>query len=431
MSPETIGLIGIIVLLVLIFMRLPVAFALMIVGVVGYAVIRTPHAGLVKLGIDVFGSVHSYTLSVIPMFVLMGLFLGKAGLGRDLFRAFNAWVGHIRGGLSIASVIACAGFAAVSGSVIATTATIAAVAVPEMRAHRYKDSLAVGSVAAGSTLGILIPPSSILIVYGILTEESIGQLLIAGILPGILTASLLALTAWLQVKINPALAPESVRADIKERKESVKYVWPVPLIFLVTMGGIYLGAFTPTEAGAMGAFLALIFCVLSRRLSRNNFSDSVKETCEITVMLMVIIIGGIIFGHFLSISRIPMFLRAFVLDFPPLMLIIFIFICYFVAGFFMDELATLIIFTSLFYPLIIAAGFDGIWYGIVSILMILIGFLTPPVGVVSLVAAGITKIKVETVFQGVIPFWIALIVATFIIIFFPEVATFLPGLMRR
>ncbi len=430
MSPEQIGLVGIIILLILIFLRLPVAFALMIVGVAGYGIIRSPEAALSKLGTDMFASVYSYTLSVIPMFVLMGLILGNAGLGRDLFRAFNAWLGHIRGGLAIASVISCAAFAAVSGSVIATTATISAVAVPEMRDHNYKDSLAVGSVTAGSTLGILIPPSSILIVYGVLTEESIGQLLIAGILPGLLTAILLAFTVWLQVLINPNLAPSSPLSPVKERLESLKYVWPVPLIFVATMGGIYLGVFTPTEGGAMGAFLALVFCLLYRRLSKSAFSTSIKETCEIVAMLMVIIIGGILFGHFLSISRIPMFMREFMLDYPPLLLIMAIFACYFVAGFFMDELATLIIFTSLFYPLVIAAGYDGIWYGIVSILMILIGFLTPPVGVVCLVAAGITKIKVETVFRGVIPFWIALIVATFIVILFPEVATYLPGLMR-
>ena len=430
MSPEQIGLLGIVLLMILIFLRLPVAFALMIVGVSGYGIIRSTDAALSKLGTDMFASVYSYTLSVIPMFVLMGLILGNAGLGKDLFRAFNAWLGHVRGGLGIASVISCAAFAAVSGSVIATTATISSVAVPEMRAHNYKDSLAVGSVTSGSTLGILIPPSSILIVYGVLTEESIGQLLIAGILPGLLTAVLLAFTVWLQVLINPNLAPSSTLSPVKERLESLKHVWPVPLIFLATMGGIYLGVFTPTEGGAMGAFLALVFCLLYRRLSKSAFFTSIKETCEIVAMLMVIIIGGIIFGHFLSISRIPMFMREFMLDYPPLLLIVAIFACYFVAGFFMDELATLIIFTSLFYPLVIAAGYDGIWYGIVSILMILIGFLTPPVGVVCLVAAGITKIKVETVFRGVIPFWIALIVATFIVILFPEVATYLPGLMR-
>jgi tripartite ATP-independent transporter DctM subunit len=429
MSNELVGLLGIILLLILIFLRLPVAFSLIIVGVVGYAYIISPQAALVKLGTDTFNTAHSYTLSVIPMFVLMGMFLGAGGLGRDLFRVFNAWLGHIRGGLSVAAIISCAGFAAVSGSAIATAATISSVAVPEMRAQKYKDSLAAGCVAAGSTLGILIPPSSILIVYGILTEESIGQLLVAGLLPGILTAVLLAIAAWVQVKLHPDLAPGIVLSTVQEKFESLKYVWPVPLIFGATMSGIYLGVFTPTEGGAMGAFLALLFVVLSRRMKWNSFVDSIQETSKIIAMLMIIIIGGMIFGHFLSVSRIPFFLRAAMIDMPPLLLIIAVFLCYFVAGFVMDEMATLIIFTSLFYPLIIAAGFDGVWYGIVSIMMVLIGFITPPVGVVSLVTSSITKIPIEQVFKGVTPFWIALIVATFIVIFFPQIATFLPSLM--
>ncbi len=429
MSNELVGLLGIILLLILIFLRLPVAFSLIVVGSLGYAYLISPQATLVKLGTDTFNTAHSYALSVIPMFVLMGMFLGAGGLGRDLFRVFNAWFGHLRGGLSIASIVACAGFAAVSGSAIATTATISSVAVPEMRAHKYKDSLAAGCVAAGSTLGILIPPSSILIVYGILTEESIGRLLVAGLLPGILTAALLAVAAWIQVKLYPDLAPEVAVSTIKEKFESLKYVWPVPLIFGATMSGIYLGVFTPTEGGAMGAFLALLFVVLSRRLKWNSFTESIQETSKIIAMLMIIIIGGMIFGHFLSVSRIPFFLRAAMVDMSPLLLITAVFLCYFVAGFVMDEMATLIIFTSLFYPLIIAAGFDGVWYGIVSIMMVLIGFITPPVGVVSLVTSSITKIPVEQVFKGVTPFWIALIVSTFLVIFFPQIATFLPSLM--
>lgn len=429
MSNELVGLLGIILLLILIFLRVPVAFALITVGAAGYAYLISPQATLVKLGTDTFNTAHSYALSVIPMFVLMGMFLGAGGLGRDLFRVFNAWLGHIRGGLSVAAIVSCAGFSAVSGSAIATAATISSVAVPEMRAKNYKDSLAAGCVAAGSTLGILIPPSSILIVYGILTEESIGQLLIAGLLPGMLTAFLLAVAAWIQVKMYPDLAPGTVVSTVKEKVDSLKYVWPVPLIFGATMSGIYLGVFTPTEGGAMGAFLALVFVVVSRRIKWNGFVDSIQDTSKIIAMLMIIIIGGMIFGHFLSVSRIPFLLRASMVDMPPLLLIMGVFLCYFVAGFVMDEMATLIIFTSLFYPLIIAAGYDGIWYGIVSIMMVLIGFITPPVGVVSLVTSSITRIPVEQVFKGVTPFWIALIVSTLLVILFPPIATFLPGLM--
>ncbi|SMP62750.1 TRAP transporter large permease [Anoxynatronum buryatiense] len=431
MSNEMIGLLGIVLLFVLILIKIPIGFSMIIVGALGYAVLMSPAAALAKLGADLFNNAHSYSLSVIPMFTLMGMFIGQSGLGRDLFRAFNAWLGHIRGGLSIATVVTCAAFAAVSGSVIATTATIATVAVPEMRAMKYKDSLIAGCVASGSTLGILIPPSSVLIIYGVLTEESIGQLLIAGILPGLMTAFLLALTAYIMVRINPSLAPGVVKSTFSDRMNSLKLVWPIPMIFIITMGGIYRGVFTPTEGGAIGAFMSLIFCLVGRRIKWQGFTASLTETAKVVAMLMIMLVGGVMFGNFLSISRIPLFLTRHMSDLPPLILMTTIFLCYFVAGFFMDAMAILVIFTGLFYPMVLAAGYNGIWYGVVTILMILIGFLTPPVGVVSVITASISKIKLETVFKGVIPFWIALIVSTFIIILFPGIATYLPNLMMR
>ena len=431
MSPELIGLLGVILLFVLILLRVPIGFAMLLVGVVGYGAIISPSAALAKLGTDLFNNAHSYSLSVIPLFTLMGMFIGSSGMGRDIFLAFDKWLGHIKGGLAIAAIVTCAVFAAVSGSVIATTATIAAIAVPEMRRLNYKDSLAAGSVASGSTLGILIPPSSVLIIYGVLTEESIGQLLIAGVIPGIITAALLAITAYIMVSIKPELAPGKEKASIQERLGSLKPIWPVPLIFLFTMGGIYLGVFTPTEGGAMGAFLALVFALLTRRMQIKNFFSAFYDTIKVTGMLMVIVIGGVVFGNFVSVSKIPLVLTSYMIDMPPLLLLVTIFAAYFISGFFMDAMATLVIYTSLFYPLIINAGYDGIWYGIVSILMILIGFLTPPVGVVSVVTSGITKIKLETVFSGVIPFWIALIVSSALIMAFPQIATFLPSFMSN
>lgn len=431
MSPELIGILGIILLFALILLKIPIGFSLIIVGAVGYGMIISPTAALAKLGTDPFNISHSYSLSVIPMFTLMGMLLGHTGLGRDLFRAFNAWLGHIRGGLAIAAIATCAAFAAVSGSVIATTATIANVAVPEMRAADYKDSLSSGCVASGSTLGILIPPSSTLIIYGMLTEESIGQLLVAGVLPGFLTAFLLALTAYILVRIKPDLAPGVVKTSFAEKLESMKLIWPVPLIFMITMGGIYRGYFTPTEGGAIGAFMALLVSIVGKRFSWLGFKESLYGTAKVVAMLMVILIGGVMFGNFLSVSKIPQFLGSYMVDLPPLLLMTAIFTCYFIAGFFMDAMAILVIFTGLFYPMIIAAGYSGIWYGIVTILMLLIGFLTPPVGVVAVVTSGLTKIKLETVFRGVIPFWIALIVSTFLIILFPSIATYLPSLMAK
>jgi tripartite ATP-independent transporter DctM subunit len=431
MNPELIGLLGVIALLIMIMLKVPIGFSMLLVGIIGYGVVIGPTAALAKMGTDIFNNAHNYSMSVIPMFTLMGMFIGSAGLGKDMFRAFNAWFGHIRGGLAIAAIITCAAFAAVSGSVIATTATIAVIAVPEMRRMKYADSLAAGSVASGSTLGILIPPSSVLIIYGVLTEESIGQLLIAGVVPGIITAVFLALTAYIMVRIKPELAPGAQKTPMKERFATLKPIWSIPAIFFFTMGGIYMGVFTPTEGGAMGAFLSLVFCLVSRRMNMKAFFSALYDTVKVGGMLMIIVIGGIIFGNFISVSRIPGYLAIHMADMPPVLLLATIFAAYFVSGFFMDAMATLVIFTSLFYPLIIKAGYNGIWYGIITILMILIGFLTPPVGVVSVVTSGITKIKLETVFKGTIPFWFALIASTILLMVFPSIATFLPNFMVK
>jgi tripartite ATP-independent transporter DctM subunit len=430
-SPELIGLLGVVVLLVLIMLKVPIGFSMLLVGALGYGIIIGPAAAFAKMGTDIFTNAHNYSMSVIPMFTLMGMFIGSAGIGKDMFKAFDAWFGHIHGGLAIASIVTCAAFAAVSGSVIATTATIAVIAVPEMRRMKYHDSLAAGSVASGSTLGILIPPSSVLIIYGVLTEESIGQLLIAGIVPGLITALFLSLVAYAIARRKPEMAPDSPKASWKERLESLKRIWPVPIIFLFTMGGIYLGVFTPTEGGAMGAFLALIFALITRRMNLKGFFGAFYDTIKTTGMLMVIVVGGVIFGNFISVTRIPTFLAVHMANMPPALLLTTIFIAYFISGFFMDAMATLVIYTSLFYPLIIRAGYNGIWYGIITILMILIGFLTPPVGVVSVVTSGITKIKLETVFKGTIPFWFALIASTVLLMIFPDIATFLPNFMTN
>ncbi len=428
-----IGLTCIILLLIVLSLKVPVGIALILVGFIGYGWITSPKVALMKLGADPFHIVHSYSLSVVPMFLLMGLFLGNAGYGRDLFKSFHVWLGNIPGGLAVATIGTCAAFAAVSGSVIATTAAITRVTVPEMLKFNYKRSFAVGTATAGSTLGILIPPSGVLVVYGVLSEESIGSLLIAGIIPGILTAFLLVISIFIQLRLRPDISPGRSISTFSEKISSLKYVWPVPVIFFITMGGIYFGIFTPTEAGAAGAFAAFIISVLSGRVKLPGIVEVVKEAARITTMIMLIVVGGFIFGHFLAVSRIPIHMADYMiaLDIPPYLLMIFVFFIYFISGFFMEEFGTLVIYTPLFYPLIIAAGYDGVWYGIVTILMLLIGLLTPPVGVVSLVASSVTNIPTNEVFQGVFPFWIALIVSIGILIAFPDIALYLPDLMRR
>jgi tripartite ATP-independent transporter DctM subunit len=406
---------------------------MVVVGTIGYALVVNSQAALVKLGTDTFNNAAVYTLSVIPMFLLMGLFLGTSGLARRLFDAFNAWLGHVRGGLAIASITACAFFSAVSGSNIGTAATIGKVAVPEMRTHKYKDTLAAGCVAAGGTLGILIPPSSLMIVYGALTEESIGKLLIAGILPGIVTAVLLAFTAWLQVRINPSLAPTGKSAPFDIKMQTLKAIWPVPVIFIISMGGIWLGVFTATEGGAIGAFLSLLYALITKQLSKKGLNSALEETANVTAMIFLVIIGGTLYGHFLTATRIPLIMKEYIvaLNLSPLMLIGLVFLVYFVAGFVMDAMAIIVIFTNLFYPLVTSAGFNGIWFGVITILLCNIGFITPPVGPVSMVTASATETPVEAVFKGVTPFWFALIAATAILIAFPAIATYLPNMMAQ
>ncbi|MCL1809828.1 MAG: TRAP transporter large permease [Clostridiales bacterium] len=427
-----IGILGIVVLFLLVFLRFPISMAMVVVGICGYAIIINPQAALIKLGTDFFDDATIYSLSVIPMFTLMGLFLSSSGLGRVLFSAFHAWFGHMRGGLAIASIVASAFFAAVSGSVIGTAATIGKIAAPEMLSRDYKDTLAAGSIAAGGTLGILIPPSSVLIIYGAITEESIGRLLIAGIVPGIITAIMLSFTAWLQVKINPSLAPTDVAKPIKERFAASKGVWPVPVIFLISMCGILMGVFTANEGGAVGAFLAFMYAIFSKRMSWSIFNDSLQETAKVTAMIFLVIIGGMLFGNFLTVTRIPLTISSAVIDMnlSPFVLALFVFACYIVAGFFMDAMAVIVIFTNIFYPLIITAGFSGIWFGVITILLVNIGFITPPVGAVSMVTASATNIKIESVFKGVTPYWITLIVVTLLLAFFPDIVTFLPNLMK-
>lgn len=432
MNTVLIGVLSFVVLLIFVFLHMPISIVMLIVGIVGYALVVSPQAALVKLGTDIFNNAAVYTLSVIPMFLLMGLFLGTSGLARRLFDAFNAWLGHIRGGLAIASITACAFFSAVSGSNIGTAATIGKVAVPEMRTHKYKDSFSSGSVAAGGTLGILIPPSSLMIVYGALTEESIGKLLIAGILPGIVTAALLAFTAWLQVRLNPGLAPTGEAAPFSVKMQSIKTIWPVPVIFLISMGGIWLGVFTATEGGAIGAFLSLLYAIITRQMSKKGLNSALEETANVTAMIFLVIIGGTLYGHFLTATRIPLIMKDYIvaLNLSPLLLVGLVFLVYFVAGFVMDAMAIIVIFTNLFYPLVTAAGYNGIWFGVITILLCNIGFITPPVGPVSMVTASATNTPVEAVFKGVTPFWFALIAATAILIAFPDIATYLPNMMK-
>jgi tripartite ATP-independent transporter DctM subunit len=379
---------------------------------------------------DVFGS---YGLTVIPLFVFMGQIAFHAGISRRLYDSAYVLVGHRRGGLAMATVAACAGFSAISGSTNATAATMATVTLPEMKRYNYDMGLATGTVAAAGSLGILIPPSVIFIVYGILTEQSIGKLFAAGIFPGILLSILFMLTIYLRVLKNPSLAPPGPKTSLREKMVSFVGVIETLLLFAMVMGGIFFGIFTPTEAAAAGAFLTLLIAILRRQLTWQGFVQSLADTTRISCMVMVIVTGATIFGHFMAITRLPFELAGWVssLPLPRSAIMMVIILIYLFGGCFMDALAMIMLTIPIFFPVSQALGFDPIWFGVVIVLITEMGVITPPVGVNVYVVYGVAKdVPLEEIFKGVFPMLLALLLCNLILLFFPQIALFLPSLMR-
>src|SRR5690625_1351763 len=433
MSPEMIGIIGIIGLLVLFILRIPVSVSLIIVGTVGLGWIRGWDSALVQLGTTPFSTASSYSLSVIPLFILMGMFLSYSGFGNDLYRAVDAWIGHIKGGLAITTIGTSAMFSAISGSVNATTATMAKIALPEMKKYRYDDALSTSSVAAGGTLGILIPPSVILVLYGILTMEPIGKLLIAGLVPGLLQMALFMLIIYIIVLRKPSLAPVTGNKPFKEKITSLNSVWPFVFLFALSIGGIYFGFFTPTEAGGVGAFGAFLLAVVTRRLSWADFKASLNETTRLTAMIFFILIGADIFSKFLALSKIPVAITKYVseLALPAMVIMVFILIVYFILGMFLEGIAIYVLTLPVVYPLITMLGFDGIWFGVVMIFVMNMGLLTPPLGLSVYIISGVVKdVPIQRIFQGVIPMLLTIVLCLVLIVIFPGIVTFLPELMK-
>lgn len=433
MTPESVGLLAFVVLLVLLVLRVPVGIAMLAVSTGGYAYIISPDAALARLGSDAFSGAATYSLSVIPLFILMGLLLARAQLGKDLYALLDALLWRVRGGLAMATIGASAMFGSVNGSAVASASTMSVVATPEMRRYRYDPGLAAACTAVGGTLGALIPPSAVLVLYGILTEEPIGAILIGGIIPGIATVLALIVTAGLLVRRRPDLAPE-----IEQDRPGVPIlpltgrVWAVPAIFGLTMGGLYFGVFTPTEAGGAGAGLALLYGVATRRLTWRTFWQATSQTVVVSSMIFLIVVAGRMYGFFLSVTNIPRQLSGFVndLDVTPFLVVAVIFLIYFALGTMMDEIAILVIMTPVMYPIVIALGYDGVWFGVVSIMMLLSGLLTPPVGIIVFVVSGITGIRAGTIFRRLVPFWATIIIVTGIAIVVPDLVMFLPDLMR-
>jgi tripartite ATP-independent transporter DctM subunit len=431
-SPVVTGVLGFVLMMVLLGLRVPVAISMMAVAIFGYSMIVGLRPALGRLGSDAFREAASYNLSVIPLFVLMGLLLAGAALGRDLYRALDAFLWRIRGGMAVATIGASAMFGAVSGSAVASTTTMSVVAVPEMRRRDYDPGLSAACAAVGGTLGILIPPSAILVLYGVLTEEPIGDVLIGGIVPGVMTTLLLMLAAYLIVRRKPRLAPPRTDKPDLGKLQAIGLTWAVPVIFGISMGGLYLGWFTPTESGAVGAFLALTYGVVMRRLNWASFLEATSRTIRTSAMIFLLVIAGQMFGFFLSITRIPREIGSWVagLDVPAVLVISAIFVIYFIGGALMDEIALLVIMTPITYPIAIELGYSGVWFGVLSIMMLLTGMLTPPVGLLTFVVSGITKIPLIDVYRAVTPFWITLVVAVMLVVFFPSIVTALPSLMR-
>jgi tripartite ATP-independent transporter DctM subunit len=403
---------------------------MVVVGILGNILLSSIGPALTKLGSDIFLMTNDYILSVIPMFVLMGYFLSEAGIAEDLYDAIHGVVGNMRGGLAIATLFAAGIFGAVCGSATAAASTFGSIAVPSMKKHNYDFAFAGSVASAGSVLSVIIPPSTGLVLYGVLTEESIGQVLIGGFLPGIMTMILLIIATYLMLITNPNLGPK--KSDKQPIVfEKFKYIWPIPLIFLVSIGGIYAGVFTPTEGGAVGAFAAFIFSLITRRLTWKKFWNSVSHSARITAMVFMFIIGGKIFGQFITRTMIPQQLANYImgLDIAPITVILIFLLIYTIMGCFIDSIGILVIMTPITYPIAISLGYNGVWFGVVTGMFLLTGLLTPPVGVVSLVMASVTKIPTSQIFKYQIPLWIAIILASILAVIFPQIVLFLPNMM--
>ncbi len=433
MSPCTIGLIGIAALILLLFARIPVGLAMAIVGFTGFVQLVNLDAALSLLARDVFSTFSSYGLTVIPLFIFMGQVSFHAGISRRLYDTAYAFIGHRPGGLAMATIGACTAFGAICGSSPATAATMGTVALPEMKRYNYSMELASGAVASGGSLGMLIPPSVVFIVYGIMTEQSIGKLFMAGILPGLLIAALFCLAITLSCHRNPELGPPGPLTRWRDRMQSLKGTGETLLIFGLVMGGLFVGFFTPTEAGAIGALCSIAIALMGHNLTFAKLKTSLFETTRTACMVMIIVTGAVIFGHFLAVTRIPYDLAGWVagLPLPRFFIMMVIIAVYLLGGCFIDALALILLTVPIFYPVILALHYDPIWFGVIIVLVTQMGVISPPVGINVYVVKGVApEIPLSTIFRGVIPFLIALIIGTILLIAIPQISLFLPGLMK-
>ena len=429
MSPLIVGIIGIFFLFLLLALRMQIGFSMALVGFLGFAVLSSLNSSFAIMGMEPFKIGAGYSLTVIPLFILMGQFANHSKMGFEIYQTVYRWIGFLPGGLSMATIGACAGFAAISGSSLAAAATMGMVALPEMSRFKYDHALATGCVAAGGTLGILIPPSTVMIIYGILTEQPIATLFIAGILPGLLLTGLFILAVYIVTKIKPGLGPPGPKFSMKERIYSLKDTWSIFSLFLLVIGGLYTGWFTPTEAAGVGAFGAFAITLIKKRLTWDNLKRSLAQTVRTTAMVFLILIGAHIFGYFLTISQIPDQLSIFATEWglSKYIILAMIIFAYIIMGCFMEGLALMVLTIPIVYPMVLELGFDPIWFGVIITLVMEMSLITPPVGINVFIISGIVKdVPMYVIFRGIIPFWCAMLVCVILLILFPQIALWLP-----
>jgi tripartite ATP-independent transporter DctM subunit len=433
MLPLQAGLTALALMFVLLLASVPIGFSMAIGGLFGMSLIIGFWPALGLFATTAYESTVNYSLSIIPLFILMGSIASRSGLSRELYKAFDTWIGSFRGGLALATIGACGAFAAICGSSLATAATMSKVALPEMRRFHYAESLATGSVAAGGVLGILIPPSVILVLYGILTETSIGSLFIAGFIPGILTIIGFMIAISIVTRIWPEISRPGEKSTFGQKLEALGHTWGVLLLFALVIGGIYFGVFTPTEAAGVGAVGAFVISGLRRRLTFQSVKEALLETVTTTSMIFVVLIGAITVNNLLIFSGLAAALSSFVngLDVSPLAVIAIILAIYLVMGCIFDSLAMILLTIPIFFPIVETLGFDPVWFGILVVMVVELGLITPPIGMNVFVIKGmVPEVPLNTIYAGVLPFCVAQILLIVLIALFPPLATWLPSTMR-
>lgn len=435
MNPTTIGLIGILLFFALIIFKMPIAYVMAMIGFAGFAYLTSMSAAFALVSKDLFSTFSNYSLSVIPMFIWMGFLAFHAGIGTRLYNLAYKLVGHLPGGLAIATQATCALFGAVCGSNTATAATIGAIALPEMRKYNYSPALSTASVAAGGALGVLIPPSVIFIIYGISAEQSVGKLFLAGIIPGFLLMFLYMLVVYILARRNPNIAPAGPRASWHERYKALGGgLFEVLLIFALSLGGLFAGWFSPTEAGAVGVAGVMLVTLVQGRLTLEMIKKSLADTTRTTAMIMLLVASAVIFGRFIAVSRIPFAMAewASTLEMPAFVVMAIILLIYLLLGCFIDALALILLTIPIFLPVAVTVlGYDPIWFGVIIVMVVAMGVITPPVGMNVYIIKGVARdVPLEVIFSGIWPFLFAIIVCLAILITFPPLVTFLPSLLH-